>query len=218
MKINYLPLIILIFLLTFTYCSKSQKEDLFNGKDLNNWTITLKNPQANPDSVFSVADGMINVSGLPFGYLRTKKEYKNYKLHAEYRWIGTPTNSGIFLNVTGADKIWPLCMECQLMNSKAGDIILMGLGGGITRKDTAFISNNPEKPNIVVRKFENSSEKPAGEWNTVDIVCTEKNLEIKVNGVLKNNGTNLSLTSGAICLQSEGGPLQFRNVYIEMLK
>lgn len=109
-------------------------------------------------------------------------------------------------------------MECQLATSKAGDIILMGVGAGITRRDTVFLSNNPEKPNIVVRKFEDSSEKPAGEWNTVDIVCTEKNLEIKINGVLQNNGTNMSLTSGSICLQSEGGPMQFRNVYLEQVK
>ena len=217
MKIN-LTISIIVCMLTIISCSKSQKEDLFNGKDLSNWTIFLKNPQANPDSVFSVADGMINVSGLPFGYLRTKKEYKNFNLHAEYRWIGTPTNSGIFLNATVADKIWPLCMECQLANTKAGDIILMGVGAGITRRDTVLFSNNPEKPNIVVKKLENSSEKPAGEWNTVDIVCTEKNLEIKINGVLQNIGTNLSLTSGSICLQSEGGPMQFRNVYVELLK
>ena len=217
MKMNLLLTLFIALLFSSNSCSKSQREDLFNGKDLSNWTITLKNPEANPDSVFSVADGMINVSGLPFGYLRTKKEYKNYRLHAEYRWIGTPTNSGIFLNATGDDKIWPLCMECQLMNSKAGDIILMGLTAGITRRDTTFLSGNPEKPNIVVRKYEESSEKPAGEWNTVDIVCMEKKLEIKVNGVLQNNGANMTLTSGSICLQSEGGPMQFRNVYVEPL-
>ncbi len=94
----------------------------------------------------------------------------------------------------------------------------MGVGAGITRKDTILVSNNPEKPNIVVPKFESGSEKPSGEWNSVDILCTEKNLEIRVNGVLQNKGSNMPLTSGSICLQSEGGPMQFRNVYVEVMK
>jgi hypothetical protein len=217
MKMNSFTAVVILCLLISVSCNKSQKEDLFNGKDLSNWTIALKNPEANPDSVFSVSDGVINVSGLPFGYLRTKKEYKNYKLHVEYRWVGTPTNSGIFLNTTGVDKIWPQCMECQLANLKAGDIILMNVGTGISIRDTSCVVNNSEKPFLALKKFEASSEKPAGEWNYIDILCDKNNLEITVNGVLQNKGTAPTQTSGSICLQSEGGPLQFRNVYVELL-
>ena len=218
MKLKFLPVVIMLLSLAVNSCCKNQKEDLFNGKDLSNWTIFLKNPDANPDSVFSVADGIINVAGQPFGYLRTKKEYKNYKLHVEYRWVGTPTNSGIFLNTSGEDKVWPRCMECQLANLKAGDIILMNLGTGISVRDTSFVVESSERPYFAVKKLGESSEKPAGEWNSVDILCETNNLEITVNGVLQNKGKNMTQTSGSICLQSEGGPLQFRNVYVELLK
>jgi len=38
-----------------------------------------------------------------------------------------------------------------------------------------------------------------------------------VNGVLQNEGTDASVTSGWICLQSEGSPIEFRNIYLQPL-
>jgi hypothetical protein len=93
----------------------------------------------------------------------------------------------------------------------------MGEGASLMSKDTAF-NVPPEKHAAVRPKFAASSEKPAGEWNNIDIICNKSNLEIRVNGVLQNKATSLTQTSGSICLQSEGGPLQFRNVYVESLK
>ncbi|MHC4062585.1 MAG: family 16 glycoside hydrolase, partial [Planctomycetota bacterium] len=40
---------------------------------------------------------------------------------------------------------------------------------------------------------------------------------LHVNGVLQNEGTKATDTSGKICLQSEGSPIEFRNIYIEHL-
>lgn len=39
-----------------------------------------------------------------------------------------------------------------------------------------------------------------------------------VNGVEQNDGTNATPASGYIALQSEGSPIEFRNIYIESLK
>lgn len=62
-----------------------------------------------------------------------------------------------------------------------------------------------------------SAEKPAGEWNTYDIICDGDVVKLTVNGKLMNEGTGATPSSGAICLQSEGSPIQFRNVYLEPL-
>ena len=35
-----------------------------------------------------------------------------------------------------------------------------------------------------------------------------------LNGVLQNEGTDATLRAGWICLQSEGSPIEFRNIYI----
>ena len=69
-----------------------------------------------------------------------------------------------------------------------------------------------------VKKLAESSEKPAGEWNTMEVTCTANTITVYVNGVLQNKATGLNVTSGHICLQSEGKDLEFRNVTLTRLK
>jgi hypothetical protein len=215
-----LTLICFAIALTFLFsCKPNKRAELFNNRNLNNWTAFLKDPGVDPDTVFWVKDGIINVSGQPFGYLRSNEVYSNYKLHVEYRWVKEPANSGIFLHVQGENRIWPLCYECQLWNGHAGDVILMGLGMGMTVKDSTFIvTPGGPKQSMVMPKFADSTEKPAGEWNSLDITCESDNLEVIINGVLQNMGKKLTASSGSICLQSEGGPMQFRNIKLEQLE
>jgi hypothetical protein len=69
--------------------SKSQIVKIFNGKDLSNWVFYLKDQAVDPATVFTVQNGVIHISGNPFGYMRTKEVYSDYKLHVEYRWRAT---------------------------------------------------------------------------------------------------------------------------------
>ena len=201
-----------------TACTEEKKVMIFNGEDLNNWTIFLVDSSADPTEVFQVKDGIMHVSGIPNGYIRTKDEYSHYKLHVEWRWVEEPKNSGVLCHVQGEDMVWPHAIECQLMNQHAGDIVLMREGAGVTVNDTAYIVKPGERPYQSIGRIEESSENPAGEWNTYDITCDGTNIELIVNGVLQNVGTDLTLTSGSIALQSEGGPIEFRNVYLIPLK
>ncbi|MCK4990558.1 MAG: DUF1080 domain-containing protein, partial [Bacteroidales bacterium] len=166
---------------------------------------------------FYVEDGVINTPGDPFGYIRTKESYSNFKLHVEWRWTEEPSNSGVFLNVQGKEIVFPHCVEAQLMHGRAGDFVLMRKGTSITIKDSTYMVTSEENPYLGIPKFEESSEKPAGEWNTYDITSKDGTLELHVNGVLQNSGTGMSLTEGNIALQSEGGPIQFRNIYLQPL-
>jgi hypothetical protein len=108
-------------------------------------------------------------------------------------------------------------VECQLKNSNAGDIVLMGKGAGITIRDSTYQVVSEENRYLVIPKFEVSSEYPAGQWNSYDITNLDGNIEVLVNGVLQNIGTDMIPDEGNIALQSEGGPLQFRNIYLELL-
>ena len=65
-----------------------------------------------------------------------------------------------------------------------------------------------------IKKPGDSSENPTGEWNVYEITCQGDNIELIVNGVLQNTGSNANPSSGQIALQSEGGPIEFRNIYI----
>lgn len=188
---------------------KSDNVQLFNGKDLSNWVFKLKDPAVDPAKVFTVQDGVIHIKGDPFGYMRTKDTYSDYSLHVEYRYPMEATNSGIFIHAMKPDTIWLKCVECQLQAGNAGDFVLMN---GADMKERA------DKSKRVVKKLTASTEKPAGEWNTVEIKCLGNTIEVSVNGTRQNKGTGLNVSSGSICLQSEGKDIEFRNVYLTKLK
>ncbi|MBL7113802.1 MAG: DUF1080 domain-containing protein [Bacteroidales bacterium] len=183
----------------------SKKIELFNGRDLSDWSFYLVDSTVDPSIIYYVQDDVINIEGEPFGYMKTKAEYEDYKLHLEWRWPGEESNSGVFLNITGPDQKWPATIECQLMAGNAGDFVFLGGSDAAERTD---------KENRVILKIEESNEVTPGEWNAYDIINRNDSIMVYVNGVLQNSCTFPDPPKGHIGLQSEGGPVEFRNVYL----
>ena len=65
-----------------------------------------------------------------------------------------------------------------------------------------------------IKNLTDGSEKPVGEWNTMQIVCREREIEVRVNGTLVNHGTQCTASSGQIALQAEGVPVEFRKLLL----
>jgi hypothetical protein len=197
----------------------AKKTALFNGKDLDGWIRFSPGDQPGDDGtwtvdkVWSVRDGVIHCEGKPAGYIRTVESYANYRLHMEWRWVDKPTNSGVLLHTAGIDRVWPMCVEAQLMHQNAGDFWL--LSHSTINVDGKQVGPGPF---VNAEKKHPSNEKPVGEWNTYDIVCDGGTVQLTVNGLLQNEGTDANPSSGPICLQSEGSPIQFRNIYLEPLE
>lgn len=209
--------LLLVLLVTISLSGFSQrKEMLFNGNNLAGWSTYCADSTMKPASFFYVKDGLIETPGVPNGYLRTKKEFENYRLHVEWCYPEKPTNSGIFIHTVGPDKILPTHYQCQLKHLFVGDFIVQGEGVSATVRDTLYTSTAKVKP--IAAKAKPSSEKVPGEWNSCDIVCKGNTVELKVNGLLQNYATKCSITKGAIGLQAEGSKIQFRNIWIETLK
>lgn len=188
---------------------------LWNGRDFTGWDLFITEENIDVHNIWTVVDGVIHCTGKPNGYMRTVNNYENYYLHVEWRWPDEPANSGVLLHTTGPDKIWPRAIECQLKAGSAGDFVLMN-GTGITIDGEN--KQNLQQQYVVIPKKEKSSEKPAGRWNTYDIYCNKDSIRCYVNGTLQNEGTAPTDTYGAICLQSEGGPVEFRNIYLVPLE
>ncbi len=188
---------------------------LFNGKNLDGWT-TFVADQTQTAPVYSVKDGVINVSGKPFGFIRTNKKYDNFELNLEWRYTKEEekSNSGIFLFVQDEMKLWPNAIECQLMKGRVGDFVLLG-GSDIAEYKAPEGKPRPKFP--VVKRFNDDGIKPAGEWNSANIICKNGTIEVYINGVLKNKGTDSMHKSGYIALQSEGNEIQFRNIKLTPL-
>jgi len=186
------------------------KTDLFNGKNLDGWTFHL-NPESDvpASEVFGVKDGVITIAGQPFGYMMTEQSFSDYTLHLEWRWVGEASNSGVFLHCEPIDAIWPRCAEVNLMAGHAGDMISSG--------GSAFDELQETGGRFKTSPVAESAENPAGEWNTMEIICKGNCIQAYVNGILKNEA-HFDRTAGPIGLQSEGGPLEVRNIYITPLK
>jgi hypothetical protein len=154
--------------------------------------------------------------------VRTKEKYKEFELTLEWRWVGEPSNSGVLLNITGDDKVWPDCVEAQLQHENAGNIVFIN-SGAKTLINAALKEKEPKvdfgnKWGITslifsISKLNPSSEKAPGEWNKYRIVFKNEKLEYYVNDVLQNS-INVIFTEGYIGLQSEGGHIQFKNISI----
>ena len=209
-------ILISVFVFMIVASCTQKKESLFNGKNLDGWTIFVDESVISPEDFFYVFDGMIECIGVPMGYLRTIKEYSDYHLHIEWRYPENPTNSGVFLHTSGPDKIWPQHFQGQLKYENAGDFIVQGEGQIATLEGIVYVSSDTLKP--VVPKLNPTNEKFGGEWNSYDITCTGSTIELKVNGLLQNTATDCSLTKGGIGLQAEGSKIQFRNLWIEPVK
>src|SRR5206468_2503797 len=96
---------------------------LFNGKDFSGWTKFLDpRSKVSPEKIWKVEGDSIVCDGSVYGYLLTTREYENYVLRVQWRWgekVTSERNSGVFVHVTGPDKIWPKSVEAQLMAGHA---------------------------------------------------------------------------------------------------
>ena len=206
MKLNTFFAAAMLAVLMTACAGNDGRTELFNGKDLTGWELVLAPDSAVPATeVYTVKDGNIRIAGQPFGYMRTERKYGDYTFHAEWRWVGEGTNSGIFHRVQDGDKLWPNAIECQLCSGKAGDFVMLG---GSKIQEMECVEQFPVKNRV------GDYENPAGEWNAAKVVCKGNKITVYINGQLQNECTCDS-TEGYIALQSEGGPLEFRNVYIE---
>ncbi|MFW6163737.1 MAG: 3-keto-disaccharide hydrolase [Planctomycetota bacterium] len=190
-----------------------EKIVLFNGTDFTGWVKFCPKKGADVDKIWTVRDGVIHCLGKPHGYIRTEQDYANYRLHVEWRWTAKPTNSGVLLHKQGPDRVWPKCVEAQLKHHNAGDFWLL-------TKSTITVNGKQVGPKMYAnaKKRGDHNEKPPGEWNAYDITCDGDTVRLVVNGRVMNEGTDAEPSSGAICLQSEGSPIEFRNVYLQPLK
>jgi hypothetical protein len=187
---------------------------LFNGKDLTGWTAVFDKEGTDPAATWSAADGLLKCTGKPVGYLKTDREFGDYVLTLEWRWPAGAQggNNGVLVHASTprALGVWPKSIEVQLAQDNAGDFWVIGTDLDVP--DEASRKEDRRHKNLT-----DGSEKPAGEWNKMEITCRGDVIRVSVNGDLVNEATNCSATRGAIALQSEGAPIEFRDIVLTPL-
>lgn len=203
---------------------------LFDGKNLDQWV----NAQTGEPAQWTVSDGLLTVKKAPgIGNIQTKRTFKNFQLHIEWRIPENITgssqargNSGVFLASTGPKDDG---YELQVLDNYNNPTYVNGQAGSIYK----------ENPPLV-----NANRKP-GEWQTYNVVWTAPTFNddgslktpayvtVFFNGVLVQNHFQLlgqSLYIGKpfykkydrapIKLQAHGDksePISFRNIWVREL-
>ncbi len=169
---------VIIFLASFSFAATLPAADipptgkrirLFDGKSLEQFDTVIQGRGLNndPDGTFRVHDGMVHVSGTPYGYFITKKDYGDYYLRAEFKW-GEATHaprkdlardSGILFHAPDTQKraglpgsIFPTSIEFQIMEGSTGDVILV--------KGPELTVNGVTKPDDAGRTFDRFNKTP----------------------------------------------------------
>lgn len=179
-------------------------------------------------------DGVIHCTGKPVGVTRTQKQYTNFELVAEWKHLSSGGNSGIFVWASEAslEGIKPNSLprggiEVQILDhgyaeqyekqsgKKAdwfttnGDVFPVG-----TSKMKPFPPLSPDGSRSFPRK---QLSKGVGEWNHYYVRAINGEVRLWVNGEEVSGGTNCEPRSGYLCLESEGAPIEFRNIRIREL-
>ncbi|MDO4587238.1 MAG: DUF1080 domain-containing protein [Planctomycetia bacterium] len=202
--------------------SGSEPLDLLNEKSLDDFDYFLSDGAAKSD-VFSLnQDGILSVKGNPFGWLGTKKEYTNFILNVEYRYpdSANAVNSGLFLRVNGESVMFlPKCVEVQLAPNSMGDLYGfwdMKLGGN-TERCKVTENHSLVKTLRAVQRFHNANHEDLTQWHSAEILCCDDIIVVRINGELVNWISGVEIVPGKIAFQSEGAPIEFRNVNLVVL-
>ncbi|WP_128543411.1 3-keto-disaccharide hydrolase [Larkinella soli] len=201
---------------------------LFDGKNLDEWvSVKDKSP-----AKWKVADGVLTVDKST-GNIETKRSFKNYQLHIEWRIPPTINgtgqgrgNSGIFLASTGPGDAG---YEMQVLDSYENKTYVNGQAGSIYKQGIPLV---------------NATKKP-GEWQVYDVVWTaptfnadgsvktpahitafhngaliQNNFELKGETLYIGKPSYKKYESAPIKLQSHGDPsepISFRNIWVREL-
>ena len=177
---------------------------------------------------------LIKGTGVPIGVMRTAKQYKNLEMVLQWRHLREAGNSGVF--------VW--VMEKSLTDLKPGQLPRSGIE--VQALDhgyaTRFIKKNGKKPewfttNGDVFAVGESKMKPfspvspdgsrsfprknlsngVGQWNHYYVRAINGELRLWVNGEEVSGGNECKPSSGYLCLEAEGSPIEFRNIRIREL-
>ena len=210
-----------LLIFSYSHAVAQDFKPLFNGKDLGGWYSFLKNKGKNNDSnrVFTVNNGLLHITGQDFGYIVTEKTYTDFHLVVEFKWgekkypprEDQPRDNGICYYVVPEDRVWPRSIECQIQEGDCGDFWLIDSVTAVVDG----VQQGPTKNTRVIKKKDN--EKPTGEWNRIEVIARKGKCTHIVNGVVVNEGENVSLRSGRILIQSEGAEIYYRKIDLKEL-
>lgn len=196
---------------------------MFNGRDLSGWV----NVNCAPET-WSMANGTVVCTGKPIGALRTERQYENFIIEVEWRHLESGGNSGVFIwgspiNAPGV----PFLRGIEVQALDHGYAVAYESRTG--KKSESFTTHGDVFPihgaTMIPlgrtngrRSFPSEDRsKPSPEWNHYRIVANNGSIRLHVNGKEVSGGDDCNYRKGYLALESEGAPVEFRNMRIKEL-
>ncbi len=179
--------------------------------------------------------GDCHCTGKPVGVCRSKEQYTNFELVAEWKHLKSGGNSGIFawapewgLKDMKPGQLPSAGIELQILDHGYIDILkkkrpdakadFFTTNGDVfpvkKAKLTPFPPTSPNGSRSFPRK---NLSKGVNEWNHYYVRAINGEIRLWVNGEEVSGGNNADPRSGYLCLESEGAPIDFRNIRIRVL-
>jgi hypothetical protein len=186
-------------------------QPLFNGKDLTGWKVM----KGGKMEAWGAADGNLFTSGSGGAWLLTEKEYGDFELILEFK-LPENGNSGVGLRSPAEGDPAYVGMEIQVLDDN-----------GPAYKSLKPTQYTGSIYDVVGAK--RGSIKPAGEWNSMKIVCKGKMVSVELNGTKivdanledhkdrLDKHPGLARDKGFIGLQNHSTKVEYRRIYIKPL-
>jgi hypothetical protein len=178
---------------------------------------------------------VLTSTGVPIGVMRTRDELRNFELVIEWRHLKPAGNSGLFawVPMKALDGLPPgqlpkWGIEIQMLDHGYRQWFRERNAG---KRDDWFTTNGDVFPvgNSTLETFEPRSpdgsrsfprkalSRGAGEWNHYYVRGINGEIRLWVNGEEVSGGRGADPSSGFVCLEAEGSPVEFRNIRVRRL-
>ena len=158
---------------------------------------------------FSTRDGVLRVEG-PSGWLRSDRQYGDFVMRTEFRFLTADADSGVFLRATDNTAFmrgWPNGSYQVQVRVPTTPSPLPPLGGifrhGTPAGDTTFDAA------LVNKLF-----RGINEWHTLELEVAGDVLIVRLDGQQVTRAVNIGNSPGYVGIQGESGALEYRNIDI----
>lgn len=206
MRCNPLFLIPLVAAFAGAGSLQAQQDEALFAQGITGWEAV----NAEPGS-FTWTEGVLRVSGNQ-GWLRSPREYADFELRGQVRFVEPDSDSGIFLRVeSGTDFIrgWPgdayqVQMREISVNTSDNPLPLVNL----YRHRVADGTTTYQREQVF------AGYTGVGEWQDFLITVEGAQLSVQLNGALVTEAGGLENAQGYLGFQSETGVIEYRNLVL----
>jgi hypothetical protein len=185
-------------------------------------------------ATWGTRDGLITCTGDPVGVTRSTKTYTNFEMVVQWRHLKSGGNSGVFiwaspeaLTSLKPGQLPPGGIEVQILDHGYAEQYERQHGKKsdwfTTNGDVFPVGSSKMKPFPPVsangqRSFPlKNLSRGVGEWNHYYVRCINGEVRLWVNGEEVSGGTDCQPGTGYLCLESEGSPIEFKNLRLREL-